>query len=111
MMRLDPDLTAQALISLLANAAQAALAGRARPPTVRLSARPVGGGAAITVQDSGAGVDAARASDIFKPFFTTKPDGSGIGLSLARQAVVSQGGQLVLDPPRPGEGARFTIAL
>lgn len=114
--RLDPDLTAQALISLLANAAQAALAntalaGGTAPPTVRLSARPAGEGAAIVVEDNGAGVDPARASEIFKPFFTTKPEGSGIGLSLARQAVVSQGGQLVLDPPRAGEGARFTIAL
>lgn len=112
--RLDPDLTAQALISLLANAAQAALAKAAdgtAPPTVRLSARPAGEGAAIVVEDNGAGVDPARAGEIFKPFFTTKPEGSGIGLSLARQAVVSQGGQLVLDPPRPGEGARFTIAL
>ncbi|MBI1198842.1 MAG: histidine kinase [Phenylobacterium sp.] len=112
--RLDPDLTAQALISLLANAAQAALANTAdgtAPPTVRLSARPAGEGAAIVVEDNGAGVDPARAGEIFKPFFTTKPEGSGIGLSLARQAVVSQGGQLVLDPPRAGEGARFTIAL
>ena len=111
MIRLDPDLTAQALLGLMTNAAEAALAGGRAPATVRLSARPSGVGAAITVEDNGAGVDEARAAEIFRPFFTTKPEGSGIGLSLARQAVVSQGGQLVLEPTPPGEGARFTIAL
>ena len=111
MIHLDPDLTGQALLNLLTNAAEAALAGGATPPTVGLSARPAGAGAAITVEDNGAGVDAAQAAKIFQPFFTTKPEGSGIGLSLARQAIVSQGGQLVLEPSPPGAGARFTIAL
>jgi len=111
MIRLDPDLTAQALLNLLANAAEAALAGGRAPPRVRLSARPSSDGAAITVEDNGAGVAPERIAEIFHPFFTTKPQGSGIGLSLARQAVVSQGGQLVLEPTPPGEGARFTIAL
>jgi nitrogen fixation/metabolism regulation signal transduction histidine kinase len=107
--KLDPDLTAQALIGLLANAAEAALDGGGAPAQVRLSARASGEGAAITVEDNGPGVPADKAAAIFRPFFTTKPQGSGIGLALARQAVVSQGGQLVLEPSR--QGARFTIAL
>jgi two-component system nitrogen regulation sensor histidine kinase NtrY len=111
LIRLDPDLTTQALLNLLTNAAEAAMAGQATPPTVRLWARPSGDGAAISVEDSGVGVDAAHAADIFRPFFTTKPEGSGIGLALARQAVVSQGGQLLLEPTPQGAGARFTIAL
>jgi len=111
LIRLDPDLTAQALLGLLTNAAEAALSGGSRPPTVRLWARPSGDGAAISVEDNGAGVDEGRAAEIFRPFFTTKPDGSGIGLALARQAMVSQGGQLVLEATPKGQGARFTIAL
>jgi nitrogen fixation/metabolism regulation signal transduction histidine kinase len=111
LIRLDADLTAQALIALLANAAEAALSGGREPPTVRLTARTAGEGAAITVEDNGAGVEPSRAADIFRPFVTTKPEGSGIGLSLARQAVVSQGGQLVLEPTAPGGGARFTIVV
>jgi C4-dicarboxylate-specific signal transduction histidine kinase len=107
--RLDPDLTAQALINLLANAAEAALAGARAPPTVRLSAQSAGQGATITVEDSGDGVAEAQAADVFRPFFTTKPEGTGIGLSLARQAIVSQGGQLVLE--RSAEGARFVAAF
>lgn len=109
MIRLDPDLTAQALINLLTNAAEAALAGGARPPTVRLSAQGAVDGATLVVEDNGPGVDPQAAAEIFRPFFTTKPDGSGIGLSLARQAVVSQGGQLVLTAPAPGRGAVFTV--
>jgi nitrogen fixation/metabolism regulation signal transduction histidine kinase len=108
--RLDPDLTAQALINLLANAAEAALSGE-RPPQVTLSGAAAGEGIVIAVEDSGSGVPAEQATDVFRPFFTTKPEGSGIGLSLARQAIVSQGGQLVLAPAEPGRGARFVIEL
>ncbi|MGZ6040017.1 MAG: sensor histidine kinase [Phenylobacterium sp.] len=109
LIRIDPDLTAQALLGLLTNAAEAALAGAAQPPAVRLSAHASGEGAAIVVEDNGPGVPDARTSDVFRPFFTTKPDGAGIGLSLARQAIVSQGGQLLLEPA--AQGARFLIAF
>lgn len=108
--RLDPDLTAQALINVLGNAAEAALSGP-RPPAVRLSAAAAGDGVAISVADSGPGVAPEAVAEVFRPFFTTKADGSGIGLSLARQAIVSQGGQLVCAPPRPGSGAVFVIEL
>jgi C4-dicarboxylate-specific signal transduction histidine kinase len=110
MVRLDPDLTAQALINLMTNAAEAALTGE-RPARVRLCGAAAGEGIVITVEDSGPGVPADQAADVFRPFFTTKPEGSGIGLSLARQAIVSQGGQLVLAPPEPGRGARFVVEL
>jgi two-component system, NtrC family, nitrogen regulation sensor histidine kinase NtrY len=110
MVRLDPDLTAQALINLLTNAAEAALSG-ARPPQVRLSGAAAGEGVVVVVEDSGLGVPAAREADVFRPFFTSKPEGSGMGLSLARQAIVSQGGQLVLAPAAPDRGARFVIEL
>jgi two-component system nitrogen regulation sensor histidine kinase NtrY len=108
--RLDPDLTGQALLGLLTNAAEAALAG-AEAPRVRLSARGAADGASIWVEDNGPGVADATSAEIFRPFFTTKPQGSGIGLSLARQAVVSQGAQLLLAPSEPGRGARFAIIL
>ena len=109
LIRLDPDLTAQALLGLLTNAAEAALAGGRTPPTVRLSAQASGAGAAIAVGDNGPGVPPDQAAEIFRPFFTTKPQGAGIGLALARQAVVSQGGQLLLEPS--DEGASFLLAF
>jgi two-component system sensor histidine kinase FlrB len=78
---------------------------------VRLSGRAAGDGAAITVTDNGPGVAADVQAEIFQPFFTTRSQGSGIGLSVARQAIVSQGGQLVLAPGEPGRGATFVIEL
>ena len=109
LIRIDPDLTAQALLGLLTNAAEAALTGSGAPPTVRLSAHASGEGAAIVVEDNGPGVPSDQAAEVFRPFFTTKPQGAGIGLSLARQAIVSQGGQLLLEPS--DGGARFLIAF
>ena len=109
LIRIDPDLTAQALLGLLTNAAEAALAGAGATPAVRLSAQASGEGAVIAVEDNGPGVPDDQAADVFRPFFTTKPEGAGIGLSLARQAIVSQGGQLLLEPSEAG--ARFLIAF
>ncbi len=108
--RLDPDLIGQALTGLLANAAEAARDG-ASPARVRLSARAQGDGVEISVVDSGRGVPAAVAGQIFQPFFTTKAGGSGIGLTLAHQAVAIQGGELELEPPAEGQGARFRIRI
>ena len=109
--RLDPDLTAQALLNLLANAAEAALTGGRGPPEVRLSGRAAGDGVAISVTDNGPGVSVEVQAKIFQPFFTTRSEGSGIGLSVARQAIVSQGGQLILAPGEAGGGATFVIEL
>ncbi|HEY8003650.1 MAG TPA: ATP-binding protein [Phenylobacterium sp.] len=111
MARLDTALTGQALSNLLTNAAEAALAGARTPPRVSLAGRAAGGGVSIVVEDSGEGIAPDRTADVFRPFFTTKQGGSGIGLSLAQQAIASQGGDLTLAPPAPGRGARFTIAL
>jgi C4-dicarboxylate-specific signal transduction histidine kinase len=111
LVRLDPALTGQALLNLLTNAAEAAIeAGRARR-RVSVEGRAAGGGIAIVVEDNGGGVSPACAAEVFRPFFTTKAGGSGIGLSLAHQAIASQGGDLVLAPEASDRGARFTITL
>jgi two-component system, NtrC family, nitrogen regulation sensor histidine kinase NtrY len=108
LIRIDPDLTAQALLGLLTNAAEACLTSSASP-RVRLSAQASGEGAVIAVEDNGPGIEGVLATEVFRPFFTTKAEGAGIGLSLARQAIVSQGGQLLLEPS--AQGARFLIAF
>jgi two-component system sensor histidine kinase HydH len=64
----------------------------------------------MVVEDNGAGVGPDHAAEIFRPFFTTKAHGDGIGLSLAHQAIASQGGALTLANDTDG-GARFTITL
>jgi len=66
----------------------------------------------VRIEDDGDGIPAAAREDIFKPFFTTKRGGTGIGLSVAAQIVEAHGGSLVLaDPPIPARGAVFVIEL
>jgi signal transduction histidine kinase len=105
----DPDLLAQALLNLLRNAAQAS-----EPPagagTVRLSFRRHAAGAVlIEVEDDGPGVPDAIRGDVFLPFFTTRRDGSGVGLNLVRQIVVAHGWTISLAAGELG-GACFRIA-
>jgi two-component system nitrogen regulation sensor histidine kinase NtrY len=111
MVRLDPELTAQALLNLLGNAAEAAVSAGADRPSVSVAGRASGDGLVIVVEDNGAGVSPDFESQVFRPFFTTKAQGSGIGLSLAQQAISSQGGGLSLAPWSADRGARFTITL
>lgn len=66
--------------------------------------------ATIVVRDNGPGIPAAQLEDVFKPFFTTKPRGTGLGLPLSRRLVQRMGGTLWL-ASRPGEGTAATITL
>lgn len=107
--RADEDLLDQALINLIQNAADA-LTGIDDPRiTVRawLNER---GRAIIEVEDNGPGVSTEIADRIFLPFFSTKQEGSGIGLALTRQIVMVHGGALVLMPDRE-RGACFRLTL
>ena len=92
--KLDRDQLSQAIWALLQNAAEAASAGVDRRAQVALLARLAGGGLAIEVEDNGDGLPADSTERIFRPFHTTKPDGTGIGLSLARQIAHAHGGTL-----------------
>jgi C4-dicarboxylate-specific signal transduction histidine kinase len=63
-----------------------------------------------SVQDSGPGVAASARDQLFSPFFTTKPDGLGIGLNICRSMVEFHGGSLLYDRPAEG-GSRFSFTL
>ncbi|NVN10843.1 ATP-binding protein, partial [Nguyenibacter vanlangensis] len=65
----------------------------------------------IGIRDSGAGVAPAEAALIFRPFFSLREGGTGIGLSLARQIVQDHGGSLVLAPQEEDAGATFLIRI
>ena len=64
----------------------------------------------VTVQDSGSGLDPQHAVHIFDSFFTTKPEGMGMGLPISRSIVEAHGGQLKL-VPMPRQGATFQFTL
>jgi two-component system nitrogen regulation sensor histidine kinase NtrY len=106
---IDPDLLGQALMALLTNGAEAALACGDRPPEVTLAAGAEAGRLWFRVTDSGAGVAPAHAEQIFRPLFTLKPGGTGIGLGVARQIALSHGGELVLEPHAQASGAAFLL--
>lgn len=90
----DRDQITQALWALLQNGAEAALAGPT-PRRVDLVTE-AGPELAIRVCDTGNGISAPDRTRIFRPFFTTKPHGSGIGLSLARRIARAHDGDLRL---------------
>lgn len=112
---MDSDQMGQALLNLLTNAAEAALDARTpeRPARVQLTARRRGPGRlAITVADNGSGLGDLTPEAIVKPFFTTKPGGAGIGLSLVSQIVQGHGGELLIEPHGlDGRGVSVTISL
>ncbi len=109
--KLDSDLMIHALMNILSNAADAALAGRAAPRVSLIASAGPRGGVELVISDNGAGVAAEDRDRIFQPFFTTKADGTGVGLSFARQVALSHGGALTLAPETPGQGAIFVLTL
>jgi len=106
-MMVDSDLLEQALINLIRNAIDA-LAGRSEP-AIHLSHSLSGDGRpVITISDNGTGIEPDKMESIFIPFFTTKKNGSGIGLAITKQIVLLHGGSIKVDSV-VGEGTRFSI--
>ena len=70
------------------------------------------GSVLVAVQDTGAGLDSALTERMFQPFFTTKADGTGMGLAICRSIVEAHGGRLWVSPRAPhGADVRFTVRL
>jgi PAS domain S-box-containing protein len=105
----DPVQLEQVVINLLHNAAEASL--DAADPRIELGwdVPPGTGQVEIWIDDRGPGL--ADTANLFVPFFTTKPQGSGIGLVLSRQIAEAHGGTLVLENRRPGPGCRARLRL
>ncbi|MBI5068450.1 MAG: PAS domain S-box protein [Deltaproteobacteria bacterium] len=102
----DPDQIRQVLWNLLVNACQASATA-----TVTVRSRPEpGGGAILEVEDDGPGIAPEDLSQIFTPFFTTKPSGTGLGLATVQRLVDAHGGTVSVRSG-PGQGACFTVHL
>lgn len=110
----DRTLLAQALLNLVLNAVHTSSAGGTVTVRLRRVAPAPGGGGprriAIAIEDRGRGVDEAVRMQQFVPFYTTKPDGTGLGLWSCRRIAEELSGRLALYPRHRG-GARVTMLL
>lgn len=104
----DPQQLQQVLLNLFGNAIQA-MAGQTEA-WLRVDVLSAGDQLAVRVTDSGPGIAPDIASRIFDPFFSTKAEGSGLGLSVSYAIARAHGGDLRVDS-NPGHGAMFTLLL
>lgn len=103
----DPAQINQVLLNLLLNAIQS----MDKPGLIRVVLRLNDDDAVeIVVSDQGKGIAAEHLPNIFRPFFTTKGHGTGLGLSLARRIVESHGGSIRVESTQ-GTGTKFTVEL
>lgn len=96
----------QALLNLVKNAAAAMPDGG----KLRLAIELVGEEVRIRVSDSGIGIPEDKLGKIFEPYFTTKENGTGLGLTLTYKIIKEHGGDIAV-VSRPGQGTTFTITL
>jgi two-component system sensor kinase FixL len=104
----------QVVVNLIRNAIDAMLepgaAAGGEPLLVVETGRDAEGAVTISVRDTGPGIAAEAAAELFTPFVTTKKGGMGIGLSVSRSIVEAHGGRIRAEPAEGG-GARFVFTL
>lgn len=113
--RADPAKLRQILLNIVLNAIQALPGGG----TVRISTREADDdrSATVSIQDDGPGIDsstfggaAGELEQLFRPFVTTKEDGTGLGLTICARLIKDMGGRITVRS-KPGEGACFDVTL
>jgi two-component system sensor histidine kinase HydH len=102
----DPELMSQVFVGLVANAIEAA----SNDGEVILDAKSIGSQVELAVSDSGPGIAPELRERVFEPFFTTRAEGVGLGLAIARQIVEAHGGRIEVGESSCG-GARFAVIL
>jgi len=101
----------QVIINLLLNALQAlsCVQPKGRRLLIVLEREP-GHDVLLRIQDNGPGITAQNLPQLFNPFFTTKPEGMGMGLSICRSIIEAHGGRIWAES-EPGQGARVCFSL
>jgi signal transduction histidine kinase len=105
-LRADPTGMHQVMLNLATNAVHAMRRGGKL--TIRVAKD--GGGVSVAVSDTGVGITAEERAKLFEPFFTTRPEGTGLGLSVSYGIVKAHGGRIDVESA-PGRGATFTVSL
>jgi C4-dicarboxylate-specific signal transduction histidine kinase len=109
--RVDRVQLQQVILNLLLNAADAMAEVNDRPRTVHVATGlREDGSVKLAVRDSGTGFDPQSAEKLFQAFYTTKPDGMGVGLSICRSIIESHKGRLWATP-NDGPGATFGFSI
>lgn len=103
---LDVDLFRQALLNLLLNAEQAMPDGG----EITIAARVAADSVTLDIIDTGCGIEADRIDKIFRPFQTSKPGGTGLGLPTTKRIIEAHGGSIAVES-EPGRGTRFSLKL
>jgi signal transduction histidine kinase len=106
----DPVQLQQVILNLIINAMDAISEAEAKRRDVSVTTSLCGACAEIRVGDTGPGIAAGNFQNIFNPFFTTKPQGMGMGLAIVRTIIEAHRGQIVAENQLSG-GALFTIKL
>jgi C4-dicarboxylate-specific signal transduction histidine kinase len=99
----------QVLINVINNACDAMAGNAAGDRTMKIATYADAVTACVRIEDVGSGLP-ERPEQVFDAFYTTKPEGLGMGLAISRSIVASHGGRLAAEPNRP-RGAIFTICL
>ncbi len=102
----DGELMERVFYNLVLNATQATAKGG----TVTVKTRSSDGMAEISVIDRGVGIEPQHLDSIFNPFFTTKPEGVGLGLAIVSKIVDEHGGKIAVES-EPGKGSIFHVLL
>jgi signal transduction histidine kinase len=102
--RLDPAQLKQVLVNLVQNARQA----MGREGTLTLGTERRGDWVVLSVSDTGEGIAPESLERIWEPFFTTRTQGTGLGLSLVRRIVEDHGGHVEVES-QPGQGTTFRL--
>ena len=100
----------QVVMNLVLNAVDAMLEGRSRRRVLSVQSRTRDNGVLVSVRDTGSGLSASDAEQVFEPFYTTKTDGIGIGLAISRSIVEAHGGS-IWAKAEAGRGATFSFTL
>lgn len=100
----------QVILNLVLNGVQAMPRGGLLDVRIEAPAGADASMVALHVRDTGVGMDAAQAQQVFEPFFTSKEKGSGLGLHVVQRIVEDHGGRMELETA-PGEGTTFTVLL
>ncbi len=100
----------QILINLVKNGLDAIRASGQKEGRITIQVKKIGKVVSIEVQDNGPGVSQADRRHLFESFFTTKPKGVGLGLSICKNIAAAHGGNLRYESPVEG-GSRFTLTL